>query len=56
MRVLESLQDWKNAGSPPPQCLVMYEPVVTLMSVSAILAAMGADDSKHLRWMNELER
>lgn len=26
------------------------------MSMSVILAAMGADDSKHLRWINELER
>lgn len=49
-------QEWKAAGSPVPLCLVMYEPVVTLLSMSVVLAAMGADDSKHLRWLNDLER
>ncbi|CAM9529733.1 unnamed protein product, partial [Scytosiphon promiscuus] len=47
--------EWKAAGSPLPLCLVMYEPVVTLLSMSVVLAAMGADDSKHLRWLNGLE-
>ncbi|CAM9985809.1 unnamed protein product, partial [Ectocarpus sp. 12 AP-2014] len=47
--------EWKAAGKPVPLCLVMYEPVVTLMSINIILAAVGADDSRHLRWLNELE-
>ncbi|CBN78725.1 conserved unknown protein [Ectocarpus siliculosus] len=47
--------EWKAAGRPVPLCLVMYEPVVTLMSINIILAAVGADDSRHLRWLNELE-
>lgn len=55
-RNLEHAQKWKEDGSPTPLCLVMYEPVVTLMSMNVILAAMGADDSRHLRWLNDLER
>lgn len=39
-----------------PVCLVMYEPIVTLMAMNTVLAAMAADDSRHLRWLNELER
>lgn len=49
-------QEWKAAGSPVPLCLVMYEPIVTLLSMNTVLAAMAADDSRHLRWLNELER
>lgn len=49
-------QKWKDGSSPAPLCLVMYEPVVTLMSMNVILAAMAADDSRHMRWLNELER
>lgn len=49
-------QRWKEVASPTPLCLAMYEPVVTLMSMNVILAAMGADDSRHLRWLNDLER
>ncbi|CAM9577777.1 unnamed protein product, partial [Hapterophycus canaliculatus] len=49
------IEEWKAAGRPVPLCLVMYEPVVTLLSMNVVLAAMGADDSKHLRWLNDLE-
>lgn len=49
-------QEWKAAGSPVPLCLVLYEPIVTLLSMNTVLAAMAADDSRHLRWLNELDR
>lgn len=49
-------QEWEAAGSPKAPCLVVYEPVMILMSVNVILADMGADSSQHAACFSALER
>jgi hypothetical protein len=48
------LKGWEQAKRPTPLCLGMYEPVVTLMTMNVVMAALQTDDSSHQHWMNQV--